>query len=56
MQMDRTLDNVEANLASIAHYSPAAPSSGTISSILGTDSKTAAMTVSSTAEFTLLFR
>jgi hypothetical protein len=54
MQMDRTLDNVEANLASIAHYSPAAPSSGTI--YLLTDSKTAAMTVSGTAEFTLLFR
>ena len=34
VQMDCTLDNVEANLASIAHYSRAAPSSSTISSTL----------------------
>ena len=34
VRMDCTLDNVEANLASIAHYSRAAPSSSTISSSL----------------------
>jgi hypothetical protein len=34
VRMDCTLDNVEANLASIARYSRAAPSSSTISSTL----------------------